>query len=208
MPRIIDLTLTLKPGMRGVKFEPARVLEKDGWNATTIHLYSHAGTHMDAPTHFGVGDETIDKIEVERCIGPAWIVELNGTAPRSLIDIEHLGEVAGKVQRGDSLLMKTGWSRYLGRPEYRQALPRLSPALARWCVENKIAMLGLEQPAVADVNNIEELTTIHKILFEGDVIVVEGLTNLGAIAKEKVTFIALPLKVAGGDGAPAPAIAI
>jgi len=208
MSRFIDLTLPLKPGMRGVILEPAEVLEKDGWNATTIRLYSHAGTHIDAPSHFGVGDETIDKITVNRCVGPAWIVNLSGMAPGSLIEVEHLGAVAGKVRRGDSLLIKTGWSAYLGRPEYREALPRVSQALARWCAKTKIAMLGLEQPAVADVNNIEELTTIHKILFEAGVVIVEGLTNLDLITKEKVTFIALPLKVAGGDGAPARAIAI
>jgi kynurenine formamidase len=40
------------------------------------------------------------------------------------------------------------------------------------------------------------------------VIVVEGLANLQALTRPKVTFIALPLKVADGDGAPARAVAI
>ena len=76
MPRIIDLTLPLENGLRGVSIEPARTLEKDGWNATTLHLYSHCGTHMDAPTHFGVSDQTIDQIPLDRCMGPAWVVDL------------------------------------------------------------------------------------------------------------------------------------
>jgi kynurenine formamidase len=75
-------------------------------------------------------------------------------------------------------------------------------------VEKKVRMLGVEPPSVADVNNIEELTTIHKILFEGGVIVVEGLANLTSLSKPQVTFIALPLKIAAGDGAPARAVAI
>jgi kynurenine formamidase len=37
---------------------------------------------------------------------------------------------------------------------------------------------------------------------------IEGLTNLDAIEKEVVTFMAFPLKIAGGDGAPARALAI
>jgi kynurenine formamidase len=69
-------------------------------------------------------------------------------------------------------------------------------------------MLGVEPPSVADINDMEELTAIHKILFEGGVIVVEGLANLASLSKPKVTFIALPLKVAGGDGAPARAVAV
>jgi len=61
---------------------------------------------------------------------------------------------------------------------------------------------------VADVNNPQEVTAVHRILFEGGVIVVEGLANLDALTKQKVTLIALPLKIAAGDGAPARAIAI
>lgn len=208
MSRTIDLTLSLKPGMQGVKLKPARVLEKDGWNATTLCLYSHVGTHMDAPVHFGVGNETIDKIPVEQCIGPAWVVDITGIAPRSLIEVEHLGDVERKVQPADSLLIRTGWSSYVRRPEYRDALPRISPEMARWCTANKIAMLGVEPPSVADVNNIEELTLVHKTLFEGGVIIIEGLTNLEAITKEKVTFMALPLKITNGDGATVRALVI
>ena len=66
----------------------------------------------------------------------------------------------------------------------------------------------MEQPSVSDVNNIEELNTVHRILFEAGIIVVEGLANLASLSKSKVTFIALPLKVVGGDGAPARAVAV
>ena len=208
MPRIIDLTLTLEPGMRGVSFEPARTLEKDGWNATTLSLYSHCGTHMDAPIHFGVGRQTIDQLDVSRLIGPAWIVDVRPIEPRASIGVEPMSGIADKIEPGDSILICTGWSKYCNEDRYRNELPRVSADLARWCVNMGVRMLGVEPPSVADVNHIEELTKIHKILFEGNVIVVEGLANLQSLTKPKVTFIALPLKVAGGDGAPARAIAI
>ena len=60
MPRLIDLSQTLRAGMRGVTWETAATLEREGWNARTLHLYSHAGTHMDAQAHFAAGPETID----------------------------------------------------------------------------------------------------------------------------------------------------
>ena len=208
MSRIIDLTLTLKSGMRGVAFEPARILEKDGWNATTLSLYSHCGTHMDAPIHFGVGRQTIDQLEVSQLIGPAWVVDVRPIEPRASIGIEHMNSIADKIGPGDSILICTGWSEYCDQDRYRNELPRVNADLVRWLVEKQVRMLGVEPPSVADVNNIEELTTIHKILFEGNVVVVEGLANLQSLTKSKVTFIALPLKIAGGDGAPARAIAI
>ncbi len=208
MSRIIDLTLSLEPAMRGVKFEPARVLEKDGWNAMTLHLYSHCGTHMDAPRHFDVSGQTIDQIPLDKCMGPAWLVDLSGIKPRSLITVEDLGPLQKKIQAGDGLLIRTGWSLLAHSPAYRNDLPRISLELARWCADNGVRILGVEPPSVADVHNIEELTTIHRVLLESGVIIVEGLANLDEIHKEKVTFMAFPLKIVDGDGAPARALAI
>ncbi len=208
MPRVIDLTLPLASGAKGISIEPAKRLETDGWNASKLCLYSHCGTHIDAPVHFGVGIETIDAINVENFIGPAWVADVRPIGPRALIEPQYLGAIAEKFKPGESLLICTGWSAYYGREQYREELPRISEELARWCVEKKVRMLGVEPPSVADINNIDELATIHKTLFEGGVIVVEGLANLTSVSKPRVTFIALPLKVAGGDGAPARAVAI
>jgi kynurenine formamidase len=208
MPRVIDLTLPLASGAKGICIEPASRLETDGWNASKLCLYSHCGTHIDAPVHFGVGAETIDAINVENFIGPAWVADVRPIGPRALIEPQHLGDIAENFKPGESLLICTGWSDYYGQEQYREELPRISEELAQWCVEKKVRMLGVEPPSVADVNNIEELTTIHKILFEGGVIVVEGLANLTSLSMPQVTFIALPLKIAAGDGAPARAVAI
>ena len=51
-------------------------------------------------------------------------------------------------------------------------------------------------------------STYKIAVIPGDGIVVEGLSNLALLSRPKVTFIALPLKIAGGDGAPARAVAI
>jgi arylformamidase len=208
MSRVIDLTLSLVSGEKGIDIEPARRLETDGWNAAILSLYSHCGTHIDAPVHFGVGSETIDRIAIENFTGPAWVADLRPIEPRALIEPRHLGTIANQFKPGESLLICTGWSEFYGQDKYRDELPRISAELAQWCVEKKVRMLGVEPPSVADVNNIEELTTIHQILFKGGVIVVEGLANLASLSKPKVTFIALPLKISGGDGAPARAVAI
>jgi kynurenine formamidase len=209
MSRIVDLTLTLRAGMPGVDWQTARTVERDGWNARSLQLYSHAGTHMDAQTHFAAGPETIDEIPLERCMGPAHVIELPGLPAKALIEISHLGDVAESFQRGDSLLLHTGWSRYVNEPAtYRAGLPRLSEAFARWCVEAGVRLLGVEPPSVADVNDRAEVTLIHKILLGGGVTIVEGLTNLDQLTERKVWFVAMPLKIEGGDGCPCRAFAV
>lgn len=208
MGRIIDLSLPIGPDLRGVAIDVAKELEMDGWNASTLHLYSHAGTHLDASFHFGVGSQTIDHIPLERCMGPAWVADLTGVGPQELITVEHLGALAEKIAAGDNLLLRTGWSKRLAEPAYRDQLPRVSEELARWLVARKVNLLGVEPPSVADVNNLEEVTRIHRILFEGDVLIVEGLANLEEITQEKIIFMAIPLRITGGDGSPVRALAV
>jgi kynurenine formamidase len=208
MSRIVDLTLTMRPGMRGVDFEANSTIAGKGWNTTMLHFYSHAGTHMDAPHHFVEGGETLEALTLEKCIGPALVIDLTFIKPRALITIEHLAPYAEKIRPGARILLKTGWSAHVDSPDYRSHLPRVSLPLAGWLAERKIALLGVEPPSVADVNNKEELMAVHRTLLEAEIVIVEGLANLDALQQEEVTFIALPLKLQGGDGSPVRAIAI
>jgi arylformamidase len=205
--KIIDLTLTYQEGMRGVTFEVARTKSKDGWNARTLHLYSHAGTHMDAPFHFGVNDQTIEEFEVSRFICDSWVIPIEALS-RQKIKLEDLGKYVELIEPGDGVILKTGWSKYINDTKYREELPGIHESLARWFVEKKINLLAVEPPSIADVMDREEVTKIHEILLGGDVIIVEGITNLESLTKEKTTLVALPLKVKDGDGAPARVIAM
>lgn len=206
--KIIDLTRTISEQVAGVSIDVAKTLVGDGWNASTLHLYSHSGTHMDAPLHFGVSEQTIDRLPINRLISEAWVVDLTSIKPKEEITVDHMGALSDTLQAGQSLLFHTGWSQHHGTDRYRNELPRIGEDLALWLGKKGVNILGVEPPSVADVNNLPEVTRIHEILMKNDVIIVEGLTNMEALSKEKVTLIALPLKVKDGDGAPARVIAI
>jgi len=206
--KVIDLTLTYNDDIRGFSMEQAMTKSENGWNAKWLKIYSHAGTHMDAPFHFEVSDETIDKMHPSRFISKAWVIDCGAVKPSQLLTIEHLGEASDKFKKGESLILKTGWSEQLLEEAYKNELPRISKELAKWCGEKGVNMLAVEPPSVADVNDLEEVTYIHELLLSQDVIIVEGLCNLDQLTEEKVTLIALPLKIKDGDGAPARVIAI
>lgn len=208
MSRIVDLSLTVRQGMRGVSFEPNSSVADRGYNTTMLHLYSHAGTHLDAPHHFIDGGRTMEALILEKCVGPALVIDLSFLKPRDLITVEHLAPYADRIRPGTRLLLRTDWSTHVELADYRTHFPRVSLPLAEWLVERGIVLLGVETPAVADANNVEELITVHRPLLGADVVIVEGLANLDALTQEEVTFIALPLKLEGGDGSPVRAIAI
>ena len=209
MPHIVDLTLTVTPGLRGVETEPAFTKAKDGWNASTWHLYSHSGTHMDAQVHFEAGPGTIDETPLSSCFGPAWIIPVLPCAPKQLLTVADLGEVADKFKPGESLIFHTRWSAHVNdRTVYRDAMPRISEELARWMVDRGVRLLGVEPPSVAAVNNLAEVTLIHEILLAGKINIVEGLTNLESLTSNRVLFAATPLKLHQTDGSPVRAFAI
>jgi D-apiose dehydrogenase len=206
--RVIDLSLPVNASMRGVAVKPAKSIEHDGWNATTLELYSHAGTHMDAPVHFLPSGSTLEQQDLSVCCGIARIVNLAPTTPRQLHTSHDIIQAIGDVCPGDRLLLRTDWHKRYGTSEYRDQLPRISIELAEWLVEREVAMIGVESPSVADVNNLQEVTQVHQTLFRGGILIVEGLAHLDKLTCDVVEFIALPLRIVGGDGCPVRAIAI
>ena len=122
--RIIDLTMPLNNAVSGVSIEAAKILARDGWNASTFHLYSHSATHMDAPMHFEVNDQTIDEIPVERFISQAWVIDLSGLAPSTLLQIADMAAIEDKITKGESILLRTDWSKRIGTDAYRNAFPQ------------------------------------------------------------------------------------
>ena len=208
MANVVDLSLSYENKLPGFKMEVAKTIENDGWNASTYHFYSHCGTHMDAPVHFGEKG-TLDQLEVARFVCNCHLVRLPDIEPAALIEVEDLGNIQNKVKPGDGLLFHTNWSSFINNPDvYRNELPRISKPLALWIVEKQINLVGVEPPSVADVNNLPEVTEIHKILLSANVIIVEGLTNFEKLKSDYVQIVALPLKILNGDGAPARVIAI
>ena len=136
-------------------------------------------------------------------------MNLAPVTPRALLSVAHLGAVAAKFTAGESLLLRTDWHQHVANPAmYRDGLPRIGDELAAWCVARRVRILGVEPPSIADVNNLVEVTRIHKILLGGGVTIVEGLAHLDQLTLSRVFFAALPLRLAGGDGCPVRAFAI
>lgn len=201
--------MSFKEPMRGFQKSVARNISEDGWNATNLNIYSHAGTHMDAPVHFDISPVSIDEIPPYRFISDCHIINIPISDDSLLLEPDILGEKTDHIKEMESVIFKTGWSRYAGdQAKYRDKLPRIGEGLARWLAKRKVNLVGVEPPSVADVNNLAELQLIHRILLEANILILEGLTNLESVHKDFVKLIAFPLKIHKGDGAPVRALII
>ncbi len=206
---LYDLSQPIATGMTYVPGDPeprvAPCPASPPWRVSEVHVGSHSGTHMDAPAHISLGT-TIDQIPLERLVGPGVVVDVYGKRPGERIGLADVGpEAQEHLRRGRWAIFYTGWSRHWGTLDYLTH-PSLDPALARTLVEWGVGLAAMDMLNPDDTAS--GAAVVHETLLGAGVLIVENLTGLERLRAGQVyTFAFLPLKLAGGDGAPLRAVA-
>ena len=193
-----DLTRPIVPGMPvypgdpPVVFSPAATLADDGFRVTQVSLGTHAGTHLDAPSHFLPEGSGVEVIPLERLIGTARVVDLASS------------KVGAPFAPGERLLIRTGWSSRWGTENYFDSFPPLEDWLVCALEETRVGLVGLETPSLDPEHARDE--AFHVRLLSAGVIIVENLCNLESLP-DQVELAVLPLPLAGLDGSPCRVVA-
>ncbi|MBS0169047.1 MAG: cyclase family protein [Nitrospira sp.] len=191
----------------------------EAWYATgQVALSEHAGTHMDAPSHFAKGQVGIDGIPVGHLIGPAVLVDVRAAVATqmdyrlSLDDLRGWEVRHGTIPDGAVVMMLTGWGthwknrdRYFGSatPDVPSTLhfPGFSEEAARFLVaERHIVGIGIDTPSI-DYGPSQHFE-VHRIINGAGLYGLENVARLEELPPSGATLIALPMKIAGGSGAP------
>jgi arylformamidase len=209
--KAVDLTHPIRPGMpvfpgtEPPEFEQTSTIAGEGFAELKVHMYTHTGTHMDAPAHMLEGAFTLDDFTPDHFAGKAVVIDVieEGASP---IALEAVLPYAEQIQQVDFVLLKTGWSRYWGDQRYFEGFPSLSLAAANWLAEQGLKGVGVDALSMdgMDSQNYE----VHKVLLSRNILLIENLTNLDALSTEAFLLCVLPLKIEGADGAPVRAVAI
>jgi arylformamidase len=192
------------PGDPGVEFTKTASIAQNGYNNTRISLGAHTGTHIDSPHHVMHDDRGVDSYPMDAFVGWAEVLDLGELAPGSEITSADLDRFAGRVENGARLLLKTGWGKRWGKPEFFTELPGISEGAAAWLQARKVKLLGIEQPSV----HTELDRQVHKALLVTGMVLIETLANMHEITANRVYIAALPIKFGGLDGAPTRVVAI
>jgi arylformamidase len=170
-------------------------------NLRTISMSAHTGTHMDAPLHFVADGQPIDAMPGEATIGPARVIAIEAAQAITRAELERHAPAAG-----ERLLCKTRNSRiWQGRCRmFMKDFVAVQPEAAKYLVERGIQTLGVDYLSVGSYGGDEGVET-HRILLGAGVWVIEGL-DLSAVEPGNYELICLPLRIEGGEGAPARAM--
>jgi arylformamidase len=202
----IDISATIKSGMVHWPGDPAINIRQihsiaKGAEANVSHMSmgSHTGTHMDAPYHFLMKGQGIDKLPFDATVGEARVVEIRD---RVCVRPEELK--AHRIRRGERILFKTRNSRRCWKTDsFVEDFVYISGEAAEFLAERKIKTVGVDYLSVGGYRSDGQRT--HQALLNAGIWIIEGL-NLSKVKPGHYELICLPLKVLRGDGAPARAI--
>jgi len=193
------------PGTEQPIIKRTNTIEKDGFQEALISMYSHTGTHMDAPAHMLENSPYLDNFDIDKFIGQATILDFSAKE-NNFVTIEMLKTFEDKIRQVDFIILKFGWGKYWGKDKYFEPFPSLSEAAANWLTNFNLKGIGIDTISIDDINSAT--FPIHKILLPKNILIIENLTNLDSIESEFFMFCTLPLKTKDADGAPVRAIAI
>jgi len=192
--RIVDLSVTLSEHLPGTWPEHMPFAHKNwswyekselptGASCCSLGPYvthfmildEHAGTHVDAPSHFipppgsglpdagPLGEASAEKLDLSKMIGPAAVVDLThldgkaepGVSPP--IEVEHLEEWEaehGRFQPGEVVLLHTGWAKHYVAGEAGRAFvhePVMLQSRPAWPAPGPEVAIFLHERGVATI---------------------------------------------------------
>jgi len=182
----------------------AATIEKEGYNQKKLTIYSHNGTHVDAPAHMLENGKTLDSFPVDKFHGKAVVAEVSDA--KEYITPEMLKPLEKHLHQVEFLLLSTGWAKKWGTKEYKDHFPVLSAEAAGWPMQFPLKGIGLDTISIDPADSVE--VSNHLGVLGNDIIIIENLTNLDKLGDAIFYFSCYPLSIEQADGSPVRAVAI
>lgn len=230
--RVLDLTREISPDMPvypGLikpnfwwhlthKESKLRIGEESGFQGYAVKgivMCEHVATHVDAVYHFNANrpDLTVETIPLEYLITPAAWIDLSFVKPCTNITLQNVRDAMAKagvdrLERGSSLLYYTGSAeRYEDPLVFVTQYPGLDSEASHWILDQEVVNVLTDAPSTD--NPVDLSYHNHRAHGERLVIHTEIVANINKIPKHSGFYLFLtPLKLKGGTGSPARALAL
>ena len=187
---MVDLSRVIYDGMPKIPVLPDVHVQKffslekgHPLNVTELSLPCHAGTHVDAPIHIVPNGKSIEELPLDAFVGTGAVIGVKKEG-RGRGHRQGFGELPeSMVNRGDILMLYTGWDEKFDSPDYNLH-PYLSVDAAEWMVKKGIKMFGIDCITVDLPTPLRPKGfdfPVHRTLLGNDVLIAENVANLGSI---------------------------
>jgi arylformamidase len=179
--RFVDLSFTIEEGMPVYpgdiptsvrRLDDPKIVEA-GWMAHSMTLSCHAGTHIESPAHSIPGGKMLSAYPLDAFWGKATTIARD--------------EIGRQEVKTPILALYSGYDQWWGDEKYSFP-PPLTREQAEWISRQEIKVLGSDTISVGDI-------TIHRIIQERGILIVESLCNLKQLVHQECELSLFPLKV-------------
>lgn len=202
---IINASMPTFPGTPAPELTTVATVPANYYRETKLQLYSHMGTHIDAPAHIIEDGRTLDQFPAEHFIGSAVVIPCtpkrmpDETYP--VIDMSALEPYMEAAEAADFLIFSTGWeSKWNDASAYIKDYPILAQDIAFFAATRHKKGIGVD---TLSPDRPDKLHFHRAFLSAEEGVIIENLCNLSAVpAGELFPLCALPLPYENADGAP------
>ena len=203
-----------------VKIEPISTVGEHGASNCYLSMSTDCFTHMESKTHFYEKGRKLSEIPLEWFINDGVVIDMMHKKAGEGVTAADLEQSNAHVKPGDTIIIRTGWTdTCYGTREFWEKMIYLEEDAGDWILSQKPR--ALMQDFMTDLPPVDTCQCCNSLIktkrkfcpnhykFLGaDMILIEWVTNLGAIAKPRVQVIALPIKLRGTANAPARVVVV
>lgn len=197
--RPLSPQITVWPGDAPFAIEQTVAIAAGGSvNLTRLSFSGHTGTHADAPYHFNEDGRTLEALDLATYWGPAQVVTVARVdGPLTPADFARYD-----LRQAPRLLVRTPAARF-PLDQFPPKYPYPGPDLAAFLGAHGVVLYGTDAPSMDHVDS-KDLPG-HQAMLRHGIAIIEGL-DLEAAPDGLYEMVALPLRIAGGDGSPVRAV--
>ncbi len=201
----VTLTARIRPFVTHEQSR-ARYGGKAEFTMTEMAFKTSLGTYVDSPYVRWVDRRDVAALTLDELVLPGLLLDLPGRAPGAAVEPDEMLRAAGGAGfAGKAVLCHFGWDCHWGKAEYGDC-PFLSRASLQALIDGGAKLLGVDCGNVDSFRDAER--PAHSWLLARDILVVENLRGLGALAGAgDFRFFALPIKAKGAGSMPIRAFA-
>lgn len=209
--KIIDLSheicsgMPVFPGLDAPLIKDIYTIGKNKFAEKSLSIFTHTGTHVDAPAHILKNGKKLDKLPINTFLGKGLLLDFRKLR-KEIIEVADIKPYQKKITKTEILLIMTGWYKHWGKNQYFYNFPVLSCDAASYLCTFNLKGIGVDTISIDSVQPIS--LNNHKVFLDKNIIIIENLTNLHKLINANFIFSCLPLKIKNGDGSPVRAVAI
>lgn len=183
--------------------------QAEGFNAETVQLNTHTGTHVDVPFHFDDHGPTVDRMPLSAFAAPAVFLDLRDRVRAAEpIGTAELEPFLHWLSPGDMAILVTGWGqRRAGTEEFLKRWPYLDGDGARALLHRHVSAVGIDALSIGGWGGPDRGEPSHAALLSAGRVIIEDLRVPDELLGRRCFLTAFPVLLDGCGGAWARAVA-